>query len=169
MNEAEFWQLMEKTRDVSDNDGYQQIELLVDELATLSEQDILDFDRLFEEFMDRAYNRNLMVAVAIFGYGGDDSFMDFCGWLIGQGKAIYERALEDPDSLADVVDEDTDTQPESLAYVAMHAYERKTGNEQMPPIPGRRRPMLTGDDWEEAEKKVPRLRAKFKNTSDRNS
>jgi hypothetical protein len=157
-----FWQLMEKTRDPSDEDGYRQIELLVEELVKLSVEDILDFDRIFDQFMDRAYSRNLMVAVAIFGFGGDDSFTDFRGWLIGQGKEIYERVLADPDSLADVVDEDTDTQPESLAYVSMYAYERKTGTKQMPPTPGRRRPVLTGDDWEEAEEKVPRLREKFR-------
>jgi uncharacterized protein DUF4240 len=31
----------------------------------------------------------------------DDSFADFCDWLIGQGREVYERAIADPDSLGD--------------------------------------------------------------------
>ncbi|MBZ0280607.1 MAG: DUF4240 domain-containing protein [Anaerolineae bacterium] len=162
MDEASFWQLIDWTRAASGDDSYQHIELLVEELAKLSESDILDFDTIFDRHKDRAYNRNLWAACQVIGDGGDDSFSDFRGWLIAQGKDVYERALADPDSLADAVDPDTDTQPESFTYVSMKAFERRTGNEDMPPKARTGRVTLTGDDWEEAEKKVPRLRDKFR-------
>ncbi len=165
MDETTFWQLMDETRAASGNDGYKQIELLVEELVKLSEEDILDFDDIFDWYLDQAYSRNLWAAAYTIQSCGDDDFTDFRGWLIGQGKAIYERALEDPDSLADVVDLDTDTQPESFSYVSMYAYERKMGSIESMPLSARQGLVeLTGDDWEVAEQKVPRLREKFKDS-----
>ena len=163
MDESSFWQMIDRTRVASGDDSDQHIELLVDELAKLSEADIIGFDTIFHFHMGRAYNRNLWAACQVFDSCADDSFSDFCGWLIAQGKDVYERALADPDSLVDVVDLDTDATPESFSYVSMTAYEKRTGGKEMPLTPHLgRRVGLTGDDWEEAKKKVPRLRDKFK-------
>jgi hypothetical protein len=61
----------------------------------------------------------------------DDGFIDFRSCLISLGKDRYFQALEDPDSLAEVVGrEDTPyMQAEGFQYVAMNVYRDKTGME----------------------------------------
>ncbi|HEX6778398.1 MAG TPA: DUF4240 domain-containing protein, partial [Ktedonobacterales bacterium] len=47
-----------------------------------------------------------------------------------QGEAIFYATLQDPDSLAEIVDPDRDDyECEALLYVAMEAYEARTGTE----------------------------------------
>jgi Protein of unknown function (DUF4240) len=41
----------------------------------------------------------------LLGWVGDDSFMDFRGWLISHGRIVFERVVADPDSLADLADD----------------------------------------------------------------
>ena len=88
----------------------------------------------------------------------DDSFDYFRGWLIAQGKQVYEQALRDPETLALVATPD-DWEFEDMLGVAMAAYEGRTGH----PYPGVERPawQLKGEDWDEdtVEKKYPKLAA----------
>lgn len=65
----------------------------------------------------------------------NDGFDYFRGWLIAQGEAMFERALADPDTLADVVElssdsvELADLELEDMLGVAYYAYEKNTGQE----------------------------------------
>ena len=66
-----------------------------------------------DQQMDRAYHRDLwQAAVLINGGASDDGFYYFRLWLVGMGKAVFAAALENPDSLANVVD------PECMEYEA---------------------------------------------------
>ena len=99
----------------------------------------------------------------------DDGFTDFRGWLIAQGKAIYESALDDPETLVDVASViATEYGPQGLAdleamnYVAKYAYRKKVGSE-MPVITRERHINFDGLDWTEdtVYDLYPRLTAKF--------
>jgi len=59
----------------------------------------------------------------------DDSFLSFRSWLIGRGRALYERVLVDPDSLADVsgLRFGAGHNAERFGYVAMELYEERHG------------------------------------------
>jgi Protein of unknown function (DUF4240) len=64
------------------------------------------------------------------GSASDDGFDYFRGWLISQGRKIFEAALENPDSLADVIDEEAEADFEfenaSILNIAVWIWEAKT-------------------------------------------
>ncbi|MCB9452552.1 MAG: DUF4240 domain-containing protein [Anaerolineaceae bacterium] len=162
MNYEEFWGLIDKTSSASHGDGDMQADLLVNELIHLSTDEILRFNEIFQEYMDRAYNRDLWAAAYIINCGcSSDGFMDFRAWLIGQGRIIFENALSDPESLIDVVTPQTVTLVQKLMNVAKHAYVVKKGVAM--PSTSHSIPDLIGDKWDESilSQKYPRLHDRF--------
>lgn len=164
MDLEQFWQLQEQTKVESDNNGERQAELLVAALVALGRRDIVDYRNLHRELHDAAYLGDLWTAASTIDCGcGNDGFMDFRSWLIGQGKQIYERALANPDSLADAVPLGAYTQVEPLLYVAYKAYRLLTGNDLDVDRIGEP-PDLVGQPTENEEEQariVPKLYAKF--------
>ena len=59
----------------------------------------------------------------------DDGFEYFRGWLISRGRAVFEKALADPDSLAKFVGAAPELELEAIAYAAINAYKTKTGKD----------------------------------------
>ena len=164
----EFWKLIEKTRDESDGDLEKQMTLLTDTLVNMPTAAILDYQRIHDELHGRAYRHELWNAAYLIGEGcGDDGFMDFRAWLIAQGQSVYENALRDPDTLAEVVSdkERYDTQFEGFLYVAADAYEQKTGTGDAMPV-DRNFTEISGahpltEEEEDLERLYPKLWAKF--------
>jgi hypothetical protein len=164
MNEAEFWRIIETANYSSAGDGYKQADLLVEYLSQLSEGEILDFDYIFNKLHDEAYDYNLWAAAYIIGGGcSDDGFTDFRAWLIAQGQEVYEKALAEPESLADYVESGQDAELEVLNYVSQKAYELKTGTWEMPRKVwvGRREPKGQMFKEENLPEMYPKLEAKF--------
>jgi len=134
-------------------------------LNKLSPEDLVAFDRHFTEQFFRAYDWQLWNAAYIIGRGcSDDSFMDFRYGLISRGRAVFEAALDNPETLAGVVKNGEDLRNQAFASVALHVYERKTGTD-MPDrgISHPRNP--TGVDWDPDNKELcakhlPKLWAK---------
>ncbi len=62
----------------------------------------------------------------------DDGFDYFRGWLVAQGRTVWERALADPDSLADagVDPRDDMVECEDVLAAASRAYAAATGDEE---------------------------------------
>jgi len=130
MDTTTFWELINETRQSSGGEPTKQGELLVAALSQLSEDDILTYQEILDDLEDEAYIVELWNMAYIMDCGcGDDGFMDFRAWLIGQGKDVYEKALVDPESLSDVVDAGQETKSEALLYVAQKAYELRTGKD----------------------------------------
>lgn len=165
MNIEEFWKLIDKTREASGGYISKQADLLIETLAKLPVDEILDFDTIMCDLLDNAYDAALWDAAYIIGCGcGDSGFSDFRAWLIAQGQGVYDGALADPENLVDLIEVDEDAQEGALLYVVMAAYEQKTGHE-IPIDPSRFRayPILKGTHWPEKTKKdrFPKLTAKF--------
>lgn len=131
MDAATFWHMIERAKAESNGDCDQEAQLLELWLAQLLPEEIQSFDRILWKHRSLSYSDNLWAAAFIINGGcSDDGFEDFRGWLIGQGEAIFYAALQDPDSLAEIVDSNRDDYMcESLLYVAMGAYEAQTGQE----------------------------------------
>ncbi|MFC9625608.1 DUF4240 domain-containing protein [Streptomyces sp. NPDC056930] len=131
MDETEFWEIIDSTREAAEGDPEDQADLLVERLVRLDPEAVLDFARHFEARYNRAYRWELWGAAAVLlGGASDDAFDFFRCWLIGQGREIFEGALHDPDSLADLLDdfdEEVDGDAEDLGYAADEAYEQLTG------------------------------------------
>ena len=162
MNIKTFWELINDTQRANDGNISKQADLLVEKLRHMSDAEILAFDKILEDLMNDAYDAALWDAAYIIGCGcSDDGFYEFRGWLIAQGKEVYEKALSDPESLVDLIEIDETAQQGHLLYVSLAAYEQKTGQE-MPPRTRKVAP-LKGTLWEEEDKnaRFPKLAAKF--------
>jgi hypothetical protein len=170
MGITEFWELLDKTRKAAGGDPRKQSDLLTNELAKLHENEIILFNQIFRDFKDRAYIGNLWDAAAVIMYGcSDDGFQEFREWLVGRGKAAYENAINDPETLVDILEVGEQIFP-TLLSPALEAYEKVTGK-NMPPMPRERaplqgRPTLNIDADEavlvtEISARFPKLTAKF--------
>ncbi|MET7638788.1 DUF4240 domain-containing protein [Streptomyces sp. NPDC005438] len=133
MDEAEFWELIDTTRQAAEGDAEEQADLLLDRLTQLDPEAVTDFARHFEARFHRAYQWDLWAAAWILLDGAsDDVFDSFRAWLIGQGRTVFEGAAHEADSLAELLedfDEELDGEAEDLRFVADDAYEQLTGVE----------------------------------------
>lgn len=131
MDETEFWEIVDSTREAAGGDPDDHADLLVERLLRLDPDAVLDFARHFESRWNRAYTWDLWGAAAVLlGGASDDAFDAFRCWLIGQGREVFEGGVHDPDTLAQLLadfDEDVDGDGEELGYAADEAYERLTG------------------------------------------
>ncbi|MEV6740655.1 DUF4240 domain-containing protein [Streptomyces sp. NPDC051104] len=143
MDEMEFWELVDASREAAEGDPEEQADVLVERLLQLDPESVVDFARHFESRFNRSYRWDLWGAAWVLLDGAsDDAFDSFRCWLIGQGRHVFEGALHDPDSLADLLgefDEEIDGDGEELGYAADEAYEQLTGTETpdlgIPPAP----------------------------------
>ncbi|MEV3931830.1 MULTISPECIES: DUF4240 domain-containing protein [unclassified Streptomyces] len=131
MDETEFWEIIDSTREAAEGDPEDHADLLVERLVRLDPDSVLDFARHFEARYNRAYRWDLWGAAAVLlGGASDDAFDYFRCWLIAQGREVFEGAVHDPDSLAELLvdfDEELDGDGEDLGYAADEAYEQLTG------------------------------------------
>lgn len=161
MDAAQFWQLIEYSRENSGGDLDEQAADLTDLLSELPPDQILAFDRTFHRLLNDAYRWDLWAAAFIINGGcSDDSFEYFRCWLIAQGERVYREALADPESL--IGRAEPDAEAESMLYAAGDAYEVETGRkltEMHAPQPEQ----PAGEPWEENQLKTmyPRLWAAF--------
>lgn len=140
MTENEFWSLMNEARSKAGNmksiPTWLEVRLMERSLAEIN-----DFGAWLSHFMGQAHKAQLWNAGSIIAGGlSDDGFVYFKCWLISRGKDVYESALLDPDSLADL--EYPDYQPErgflgrpsvkleKLIYVYIFACNKKCGKSQ---------------------------------------
>jgi hypothetical protein len=143
--------------------------VLRDRLERLQSAEVASYQEHFDRAVADAYRWDLWAAAYTVGGGcGDDGFTDFRYGLISRGRLVYENALEDPETLVNVADDDTDEgfiPNESFGYVARTVYETLTGSPmpdndvQMPLEP-------VGTDWDFDDRdlrraKLPRLTVKF--------
>ena len=163
MNEETFWKIILETNKESGGEPSIQQQLIEKKLNELSPDEIIEFDNIYRELTNKAYDWKLWAAAYIVNGGcSDDCFMDFRGWLIGQGKEVYTKALSDPDSLAELDNLEEDMEWEGYGYLAFTVYERKTGKE-MPINQGIMHPSEPkGEEWDEdeLEKLLPKLSQK---------
>src|SRR5262249_8762357 len=88
------------------------------------------FDDRLREIVGRAYTCKMSGAeMIISGFASDDGFLYFVHWLVLQGRASFERALADPDSIAGIDGPGAEERAESFTYAAAHAYDEATGHE----------------------------------------
>ena len=166
MDRNEFWRLIAAAKAESNGGCIRQVAMLEKTLAALPEQEIIAFNRIFDEHMAVSYNWDLWAAAySINGGCSDDCFDYFRGWLMAQGPTIFYNALEDPETLivADIDLDQPDIECQHLLGVARRAYKTRTGAE----FPRQRQTWMaagpSGETWQEKDlaTRYPRLWAKF--------
>jgi hypothetical protein len=164
-----FWDLVNwSLRPTKDE---QQVALR-DELKKLPPNDILDFALRYDEREGAAYKGDIWAAAYLIQGGcSDDGFIDFLNWLVGLGSKVYDAALANPDTLADVVDgEDVDDEGvDGAPWAAWLDVTGRTERDYAEELQRRRPPWKGSDegehwwnsDEEELRRRFPRLAALY--------
>ena len=146
----QFWTIVEEVHRDSGGDMDTKCELLGKRLHKLSQEEVQSFYQHFTDLNYRAYNWPLWAAAYIIGGGcSDDAFSDFRSTLISMGRDIFERALADPQSLADINYDAGQAHYEGYQYVTPKVYKEMSGHDW---IPGSREHPSepSGEYWEES-------------------
>jgi len=172
MPASEFWRIIERAAK-SDHDPDAHVEALRTALRELSLEEIISFEAAFRRYLNKAYTWDLWAAACVI-HGGcsDDGFEYFRRWLVSRGCEVYEAALADPDSLAQL-----DEQPgpdgvwefEAIYYVAVQIFEERGGKgdvrDYSEPEAGLGGPGPSGerfeDDEEHLSQRYPKLWRRF--------
>lgn len=169
-----FWELIDKTT-AHASDPERQAEVLRQVLRQLTVAEIEAFERAFQQQQRRAYSWDLWGAAYIMNGGAsDDGFEYFQRWLVSRGRKIFEAAIANPESLADLPTSGAagDHEFEEFAAIAGGVWAEKTGTDPwsdpqarfpygVVPLP----PEPAGDPFEEdadhLAKRYPKLWARF--------
>lgn len=130
MNVQTFWQLMDRVKEKSGSDMAFRYDALVTMLAEREPIDILRFKNIADVYANAAAENKAVWAACrvVEGAACDDVYMNFCCWLITEGKETYLQAVKDPESLAtEKMLAYSDHSIELLSFAAFDAYKRKTG------------------------------------------
>ncbi|MBC3840900.1 DUF4240 domain-containing protein [Streptacidiphilus sp. 4-A2] len=177
MDTQEFWKLVaEARREVPEPaDGRPVAERAAALLAARPRAEIVAAQQALWELMADSYRNPLWAAAYLINGGcSDDGFDYFRGWLITQGRDVFERVVEDPETLAELpvvraaAADGTDLDCEATLGIAWNAHKAATG-EQLPPGSfSIRYPKLDPawafdfDDRKEVDRRLPRLSALFR-------
>jgi hypothetical protein len=102
MDADRFWAIVDACHAASGGDMERKHQLIKAAISRLSSDEALDFYQIFNRMMDAAFTWPLWGAAYVLNGGcGDDSFIDFRASLISGGRAMFDKAVADPDSLAD--------------------------------------------------------------------
>jgi hypothetical protein len=109
MNDKEFWDLIAWANAKADHPGDRE-QALENELLQLPPSEIEDFYVLYHQQVMAAWTEPMQLVAFLVNGSGDDLMREvelfvFLCWLVDRGKAEYEAALNDPDTLADLHDE----------------------------------------------------------------
>ena len=147
MKETDFWRLISEAKKIANNQ-YERPKALYSLLNEYEPKYLEKFSEIYREKLNEAYSWPLWGAAYIINGGcSDDCFDYFRDWLISEGQDIYEKALENPESLADLpaIEE---AELEDFRYVVDEVYENKMGQSMalrvisQPTEP-------SGDEWDE--------------------
>jgi hypothetical protein len=169
MDPDRFWQLIAVMGEEEEGTDDAANEALLRALSQLPPADILAFQRRFNEAVGRAFRHNLRgAAYLINGVSSDDGFHAFRYWLVSAGKQVYENALANPDSLANMVEWEGIYESWGVAEVARFAWQAVTGrdekafSEELERLGSLSSTVDAGEDWdfdndEEMWRRLPRL------------
>jgi hypothetical protein len=163
MTLEKFWEIIQRVHRKSGADIDKRFEIFEAELEKLPLEGVQSFDVHFTQCLDRAYTHELWGAAYVIGGGcSDDGFWDFRSTLITCGRDIFERALKNPDSLADL-DRDLgeNLQVEGIQYIAGTVAEHLGGDLLDRAQPHPKEP--SGNRWDEADvaRLYPKLAKKY--------
>jgi hypothetical protein len=159
----QFWDIIKRAARFSD-DPAAQVDALRAELRGHTAEEIKSFEVAFRRYLNKAYTWDLWgAAYVIHGGCSDDGFEYFRRWLVSRGRDVYEPALADPESLAQLEigpGPDGVWEFEEIYYVANRIFEEKGGKgdvrDYSEPEAGLGGPEPSGEPFEEDENHLAR-------------
>lgn len=162
MDDVKFWEIVQTAHDQCFGDMDKKCSAIEASVANLPKSEALIFAQIFDEMMDKAYTWSLWGgAYVIDGGCSDDSFSDFRASLISRGRASFESAVANPESLAGEAFDADAWFYEGYEYAVMNGVEAALGTRPLRSRPYPKAPL--GVEWSEEEvyELYPKLSAKF--------
>ncbi len=172
MRTDEFWQLIDQARAGAGEAADAVAARAVALLAERDPQDIVGYAEHQRRVLAASHKVDLWGAAYLINGGvSDDGFEHFRGWLMTQGRAVFAKAVADPDSLAELPRvraaalSGEEFECADMLAVAWEAYRKATATE----LPAQRDALVEPDlndfwdfdDEEEARRRLPKLAALF--------
>jgi hypothetical protein len=171
---GQFWQLIEDARrQVADaTDGEAVAARATALLSAHPREEIVAAGPVLRQLLAESYRSPLWAAAYMINGGcSDDGFDYFRGWLIVQGREVFEHVVADPDALADLPVVRAERpgaaclECEDTLYIASIAHWQATGEDYPDCVFSIRNPELDPewdfdfDDRTEMRRRLPRLAA----------
>jgi|GEM_PF-3576538 len=168
MDENKFWQIIEGAGSPDKTGVDEQCASIVDALTSLSLDELIAFENVRRDLLNRLYVWPVLHANFIVqSYVSDDVFEDFRHWIILNGRSRYYMTLENPNNMANYIDVEDPIEEitgEPLMFVVENAWhgdiEEIEAEVKYPEEP------FLGDDWpskKELKAMYPDLFSKFWN------
>lgn len=170
MDTPQFWELIEDAHaQVAPPAGSEAVAARAAAvLAAFPREEIIAAQGALDGLLAASYRAPLWAAAYLINGGcGDDGFDYFRGWLILQGRGVFEQSVADPDSLAElpVIGPPRIGKPpiecEETLYIASRAHKAATGKQIPPDAFTLCNPELEAswdfDDRTEMARRLPRL------------
>ncbi len=178
VNTEQFWALIDEARGQASapEDSYDVAEQACTLLAARPREEIVAAQQIVWDLLADSY-RGPLWAAAYLANGGcsDDGFEYFRGWLVLQGREVFERIVAAPDELAELpavraaAADGEELECEATLGIASSAHIDATGEELPADSFTIRYPPLDPEwefDYEDAEemrRRLPRLAAAYLN------
>ena len=129
MNADDFWKFIERAKQGGGTDTDARPGALKSVLSGLAAGELQSFQNHYDQQIVISYRWDLWAAAYIINGGcSDDGFRYFRDWLISEGRSVFEEALKDPDTLAELPHVDP-ADLEQFGYVALELYAQKGAGE----------------------------------------
>lgn len=147
LDETIYWNIIDLSLKKTKSQEEQE-QFLIKEIEKLEINQIIGFRLRTDKLLYDTYNSEMWCAGYIMNGGcSDDGFEYFRNWIISRGKDVYYEAKKNPDSLISQFNENDEFYDfESFWYVALTAFENKTGKDLYDFI---------SDDFQYSESKYP--------------
>ncbi|MCN9242385.1 DUF4240 domain-containing protein [Streptomyces sp. RY43-2] len=138
MDREQFWHLIDAARaQATDPDDAEAVaHRATSLLVALPAEEIAAAQQVLWDLMADSYTNPLWAAAYVINGGcSDDGFDYFRGWLIAQGREVFERAVAAPDALAELptvrasAADGSDLDCEDMLGIAWTAHVRATGKQ----------------------------------------
>ena len=147
IDEALFWELIEKNRAISD-DQFEFLEKLKQSLESFHPTEIRKFHKILLMKISELDSWDIWALAYIVRRGcGDDAFDYFKAWVVSKGQLAFNNIVNmNNDKIDKLFNEDP--QLEELFYLAENVYEDKTGD-LMKPVQIKKQ-KTKGKQWDES-------------------
>ncbi|MFF3215878.1 DUF4240 domain-containing protein [Streptomyces sp. NPDC002886] len=141
MNKEHFWELIAEARDraITPHDSDAVAREATSLLAARPVEEIITAEQALWDLMIESYTNPLWAAAyTVNGGCSDDGFDYFRGWLIAQGREVFERVVADPDALAKLpivqaaAAAGSNLEGEDMLVIAWNAHITATGDQPPP-------------------------------------
>jgi hypothetical protein len=132
MTRDQFWELIEKNKPKRWT-CEKHCKRLRSHLEKMDIEEIISFNTNLFLLSSESYRADLWSVVYIVQGGcSDDGFDYFRGWLICQGKKVFETVLSSPDRIGEFISPGASISCEAILSLAGEIYHFKTGNWRVP-------------------------------------